>query len=204
MIWGFARAGIGFPVRVLPIILLLYYINVSAKCSEGEVGESSSNKVVSAKIADHVGFCSHHASRDLLHQELCRKAENPKDCFLPAVVDFLEMDAQNLNLKSYSPHGDQALVNILRRETIAAEDCLSLGELFPDTPKAKEAANYNTKFRAVTEATFYQECLREGQSEEKCRRREHRDEDGWKILYASVTRYKSEKNVPRLLFQLFS
>lgn len=168
-----------------------------AKCAEGEVLESSANKIAPAKISDHVGYCSHHASRDLLQQEICRAAKGPEDCFQPAVAELLAIDAKELKSKSPSYYADSedALRELLKQKTIASEDCLSLSGLFPPTAK-KDFSDYGVKFTAATLVAITEECKKQGEKESKCQREVRTPEGHKKFLYAAVDRYKSEKKCP--------
>lgn len=120
---------------------------------DGEVIESSENKIASAEISDHVGFCSNHASRDLLHQELCRIAKNEKGCFQPAVMDFLALDA-----KLPKRNSTETLREILKRGTITEESCLKLNDLFTTAVPKDFVGSYQEKFQAATKEVAIVEC----------------------------------------------
>lgn len=181
------------------IALLLPAAAAFAECKDGEILESSTNKIASAKIKDHVGNCSHHASRDLVHQEICRTAKSPEDCFQPAILDFLLIDAQEADPLSLSLHhraSNDALRAVLARKKTSTEECLSLEGLFPDTSKGKEFSSYGEKVMNAMLPTLEKECEKQGVSKKKCKT-ETRTEAGFnKYQFAAVIRYKREKKCP--------
>ncbi len=173
--------------------IMIFSSTTWAICREGEIRDSSSNKVFPSEIADHVGFCSHHASRDLLFQELCRSAKEPADCFQPAVVDFLDVDA---NI-SAQPLGNKArnsyfaMEEIVKRGTVASEECLGMKKLFGN-PIKKNYSDYGEKFVNATRAVAKSECLGQNKSLEACAKEMNSPQFN-EFIYSAVKKWKEEK-----------
>lgn len=88
-------------------------------------------RLLHQKWQHDVGFCQHHAARDLLHQEICKNAKYPKDCFQPSVMDFIALDASFEKDKVQYRNSEYTFDEILKRGTVSSEECLSLNEMFP-------------------------------------------------------------------------
>lgn len=147
--------------RLIVLLLVLSVPGIRgvarASCVEGAVLRQSSNTVAPGEIADHVGFCENHASRDLLHQAICKFARSPADCFQPAELDFLDFDAGSDPERRNS---EQALREILERGTASRESCLKFEDLFK--PLATQTfTTYDDKYAAATHDVIVGECVRE-------------------------------------------
>lgn len=121
---------------------------------KGQVLNESHNKIFEAEIADNVGFCNHHASRDLLHLTLCKYAIQPDDCFQPSVMDFLNEDAaanQNQRNSNY------AISKILSNQRITTENCNSQESFFKPKRKTKYIG-YNSKFDSAVSSVVLEQC----------------------------------------------
>lgn len=173
-------------------------------CKNGSVLESSNNKVTYAKINDPIGFCSNHASRDLLHQEICKRAKDPKDCFQPAIADFLIADKK---LNPADRNSDLALREVLARNKIASEECLKFNNLFPAAKKEKRYVHYGEKFSSVGRNVAMRACLDQGNSLASCNNQLNSPQFT-EFLYDGISQWKDqkdceEKDLPGLAFKHF-
>lgn len=122
------------------------------------IEEMSNNRIAQAEIADHVGFCSNHASRDLLHQDICKYSTS---CFWPSVMDFLNIDVDYKDRRN----SNFALLEILKKKEVHTNDCISLDKFFkPNT--SKEYNSYSEKFLAAIKEIVVDQCKQEQQ--DKC------------------------------------
>lgn len=138
----------------LYILIFYCHSNVAfgARCQDGEILSQSKNEIAHGEIADHVGYCSHHASRDLLHQALCSsKAEN---CFQPAVLDFIAVEAENKT----GPAPYHTLSKILLRQSVSSETCLAMNNLFEAKSGTDNYRDYEEKFQKAINRVAKREC----------------------------------------------
>lgn len=170
-----------------------------AECQEGKIVLASSNNIYPAEISDHVGFCQHHAARDLLHQEICKAAHNPNDCFQPSVLDFLAVDASLTGEEVANRNSPYALQEILRRREIAAENCLSLNSMF--NVQHNDYLDYGEKFSAAVHDVVLKECMEQRSASDatqaallaKCTQ-ELQSEKQSIYFYAAIKKRAFEKN----------
>jgi hypothetical protein len=219
-----------FASNLSALVFMFMSFSAYAKCKNGEVLKQSANQVAPSEIADHVGYCSNHASRDLLHQALCK---NLKDCFQPSILEFLKVDA---DAEPEMRNSNYALSEILHRQSAASDECLKVNDFF-NAKLDSSYENYDKKFVAATRDVIWIECLRmlEAQSsayklsvntrhkaetntealetltKEECLAAASGQQPGDRFIYAAVKRHALTKNceqkkIPRLILRqtLFS